>query len=98
MEQQICLCCASMEEELVRFFDLPKEIRSIIYTTNIIENINGKIRKYTKNKLSFLTDQVVVVSLYLAVGETSKKWPLPIKNWGMIHSQFFAIFEQRLKL
>lgn len=39
--------------ELTAFFDFPVEIRRIIYTTNLIENLNGKIRKYTKNKLSF---------------------------------------------
>lgn len=85
-------------QELTQFFDFPKEIRAIIYTTNIIENINGKIRKYTKNKLSFPTDQAVIKSVYLAVSETSKKWTLPIRNWGMILNQFLAIFEQRLKL
>lgn len=40
-------------EDLTVFFEFPLEIRKIIYTTNIIENLNGKIRKYTKNKLSF---------------------------------------------
>lgn len=67
-------------QELTHFFDFQKEIRTIIYTTNIIEKINGKIRKYTKNKLSFPTDQSVIKSVYLAVRETSKKWTLPIRN------------------
>ncbi len=40
-------------DELTTFFDFPVEIRTIIYTTNLIENLNGKIRKYTKNKMSF---------------------------------------------
>ena len=43
-------------DELTVFFDFPLEIRKIIYTTNLIENLNGKIRKYTKNKMSFPTD------------------------------------------
>ena len=43
-------------EELTVFFDFPIEIRKIIYTTNLIENLNGKIRKYTKNKLLFPTN------------------------------------------
>jgi putative transposase len=47
-------------EELTVFFDFPLEIRKIIYTTNLIENLNGKIRKYTKNKLSFPTDESVL--------------------------------------
>lgn len=47
-------------EELTVFFDFPAEIRKIIYTTNLIENLNGKIRKYTKNKLSFPTDEAIL--------------------------------------
>jgi len=53
-------------EELTAFFEFPLEIRKIIYTTNLIENLNGKIRKYTKNKLSFPTDDAVMKSVYLA--------------------------------
>jgi len=49
-------------ENLTAFFDFPVEIRKIIYTTNLIENLNGKIRKYTKNKLSFPTDDAVKVN------------------------------------
>ena len=52
-------------DELTTFFDFPIEIRKIIYTTNLIENLNGKIRKYTKNKLSFPTDEAVLKSVYL---------------------------------
>lgn len=46
-------------EELTVFFDFPLEIIKIIYTTNLIENLNGKIRKYTKNKMSFPTDDAL---------------------------------------
>ena len=80
------------------FFDFPIEIRHIIYTTNLIENLNGKIRKYTKNKLSFSTDDAVMISVYLALRESSKKWTMPIRNWGMILSQFLTIFGSRVKI
>ena len=50
-------------EELTAFFEYPVEIRKVIYTTNLIENLNGKIRKYTKNKLSFPTDDSVMKSV-----------------------------------
>ena len=85
-------------EELTVFFDFPIEIRRIIYTTNLIENINGKIRKYTKNKLSFPTDEAVIKSVYLALRETSKKWTKPIANWGLILNQFLTIFAERTLL
>ena len=75
-------------EELTVFFDFPLEIRQIIYTTNLIENLNGKIRKYTKNKLSFPNDEAVLKSVYLALREASKKWTMPIRNWSMISISF----------
>jgi len=85
-------------EELTVFFEFPLEIRKIIYTTNLIENLNGKIRKYTKNKLSFPTDQVVMKSVYLAVREATKKWSMPIRNWGLILNQFLTIYDKRVRL
>ncbi len=66
-------------EDLTVFFEFPIEIRKIIYTTNLIENLNGKIRKYTKNKLSFPTDEAVMKSVYLAVRESTKKWTMPLE-------------------
>ena len=84
--------------ELTVFFDFPIEIRQIIYTTNLIENLNGKIRKYTKNKLSFPNDDAVLKSVYLALREASKKWTMPIRNWGMVLNQFLTIFENRVRL
>ncbi|MCF1753389.1 IS256 family transposase [Mariniradius sediminis] len=85
-------------EELTAFLDFPLEIRRIIYTTNIIENLNGKVRKYTKNKLSYPTDEAVLKSVFLAVIEATKKWTMPIRDWGMILNQFMIMFENRLKL
>ena len=85
-------------EELTAFLDFPLEIRKIIYTTNIIENLNGKIRKYTKNKLSYPTDEAVMKSVFLAVMEATKKWTMPIRDWGMILNQFMIMFENRIKL
>ena len=85
-------------DELTVFFDFPLEIRKIIYTTNLIENLNGKIRKYTKNKLSFPTDDALMKSVYLAINEATKKWSMPIHNWGIILNQFLAIFEKRVRI
>ena len=85
-------------EELTIFFEFPLEIRKIIYTTNLIENLNGKIRKYTKNKLSFPTDEAVLKSVFLALREATKKWTMPIHNWGMILNQFLTIYEKRVQL
>lgn len=85
-------------DDLTAFFDFPLEIRKIIYTTNLIENLNGKIRKYTSNKMSFPTDEAVKKSVYLALMETTKKWTQPVQNWGLIVNQFLAIFGERVKV
>lgn len=85
-------------EELTAFFNFPPEIRSIIYTTNLIENLNGKIRKYTKNKMSFPTDKALQKSVYLALREITKKWTMPIRHWPIILNQFITIFDERVKL
>ena len=85
-------------DELTVFLDFPLEIRKIIYTTNLIENLNGKIKKYTKNKMSFPTDDAVMKSVYLALREATKKWTMPIQNWGIVLNQFMLIFKERLRL
>lgn len=85
-------------DDLTTFFDYPVEIRKIIYTTNLIENLNGKIRKYTKAKLSFPNDDALKKSVYLAINEIEKKWTMPIKNWAIVLNQFITIFEDRVLL
>lgn len=69
-------------EELTAFLNFPLGIRKIIYTTNTIENLNGKIRKYTKNKLSYPTDEAVLKSAFLAVMEATKKMGHAHKGLG----------------
>lgn len=85
-------------QELSHFFDFPLEIRTLIYTTNIIENLNGKIRKYTKTKMSFPDDASVMKSVYLALREITRKWTLPIRNWNLVVNQFINIFGERTKV
>ena len=85
-------------DELTVFFDFPLEIRKIIYTTNLIENFNGKIRKYTKNKMAFPTDDALKKSVYLSLMQITKKWTQPIHNWGLILNQFLTIFENRVQI
>jgi putative transposase len=84
--------------DLSHFFDFPLEIRTLIYTTNIIENLNGKIRKYTKTKMSFPDDASVLKSVYLALQEITRKWTLPIRNWNLVINQFINIFGERCKI
>jgi hypothetical protein len=64
----------------------------------IIQKRYRKNRKYTKNKLSFPTDEAVKKSVFLAFNEVTKKWTRPIRNCGLILSQFLPIFEVRIKV
>jgi len=84
-------------ENLTVFFSFPVEIRKIIYTTNLIENLNGKIRKYTKNRMAFPNDQAVEKAVYLALKHITSKWTQPIQNWAIIINQFITMFEHRIK-
>lgn len=82
--------------ELTIFYEYPIEIRRIIYTTDLIENLNGKIRKYTKAKLSYPNDDAVKKSVFLAISEIEKKWTQPVRNWGIVFNQFINIFADRI--
>ena len=84
--------------ELTQYFDYPVEIRKLIYTTNIIENLNRNIRKYIKAKSLFPDDNAAKKAVFLAIGNVQKKWTKPIKNWGFILNQFLIKFEDRCRL
>lgn len=81
--------------ELATFFDFPKEIRRLIYTTNTVEGYHRQLRKVIKNKSSFPTPQAVRKLLYLATMDISKKWTAPIRNWPLILNQLAIRFEDR---
>jgi len=85
-------------QELSHFLDFPLEIRTMIYTTNIIENLNGKIRKYTKAKMSFPDDASVLKAVFLALREITRKWTFPVRNWSLVINQFILIFGERCKI
>jgi len=83
-------------KSLSSFFKYPDEIRRIIYTTNPIENFNRRIRKITKTKSSFPTDDSLFKLLYLIVMDVSEKWTMPIREWGTIVSQLRIYFGERM--
>ena len=79
-------------EDLIEFFKYPNEIRKAIYTTNAIESLNFQLRKVTKNRLLFSTDDAIFKILYLAIRNASEKWTMPIKEWGQALNQFAIEF------
>ena len=85
-------------EELSVYFDYPKEIRRLIYTTNAVEAYHRQLRKVTKNKGSFPTEQALRKLLYLATVNITKKWSAPLHNWPLILNQLAIRFEGRIKI
>ncbi len=83
-------------QSLSTFFKYPPEIRRIIYTTNQIENFNRRIRKVTKTKSSFPTDDSLFKILYLIVMDASEKWTMPVRDWGIILNQLMVYFKERV--
>lgn len=78
------------------FFDYPPEIRRIIYTTNAIESVNMSLRKITKNRGSFPSDDALLKLFYLALANISKKWTMPIRDWKAALTRFTIQFEERM--
>jgi putative transposase len=80
---------------LSTFFEYPSEIRRIIYTTNTIESVNRQFRKVTKTTTIFTHEQALTKLLYLATVDISKKWTMPIFNWGTIIAQLVIMFPEK---
>lgn len=81
---------------LVIFLEYPAQIRKVIYTTNAIESLNSQLRKVTKNKRIFPSDDAVYKTLFLAIEYISKKWTMPIRNWNEAMAYFLIKFEDRI--
>ncbi len=81
---------------LSTYFKYPKEMRSLIYTTNAIEGFNRQLRKVTKSKSVFPTDDSLLKMLYLAMMDITKKWTGRRREWGVIHSQLEVYFADRI--
>ena len=81
---------------LSTYFKFPQELRRLIYTTNAIEGFNRQLRKVTKAKSVFPTDESLFKMLYLAMMDITKKWTGRRQDWSMIHAQLAVYFENRM--
>ena len=84
-------------ERIIPFFSYPPEIRKVIYTTNAIESINMSLRKITKNRGSFPSDDSLAKLFYLALQNISRKWTMPIHDWKAALTRFSIQFGDRMK-
>jgi len=94
---QISKSWRSNWENLNTLFIYPEDIRKAIYTTNAIESLNSVIRKATKKRKVFPTDDSAKKVIYLAIQDASKKWTMPIRDWKTALNRFMIEFEDRLK-
>ena len=83
-------------QRLTPFFDYPADIRKVIYTTNAIESVNMSLRKITKTRGSFPTDEAVFKLFFLALNNISQKWTMPIRDWKAALNRFTIQFDERM--
>ncbi|MDR7313781.1 IS256 family transposase [Brevibacillus nitrificans] len=84
--------------ELATFFQYPPELRKLIYTTNMIESYHRQLRKVTKGKSIFPTDESLLKMLYLATTDVLRKWTGRVQNWGQILLQLTVYFPERVQI
>lgn len=84
-------------DNLSTYFAFPPEIRRIIYTTNTLEGFNRQLRKFTKVRTSFPTDDALRKALYLATEQIMVKWTSPLHNWHSTLAQLSIMYGDRLE-
>lgn len=95
----VCRSWKNNWNELTHYFNYPMEIRKIMYTTNMIENVNKNVRKFTKTKTMFPDDSAVIKSVYLALQHMTKKWTRKaVEGWPVIASQFLILYPDRCNI
>lgn len=82
--------------EIATCFAYPPEVRKLIYTTNMIESFHRQLRKVTKTKATFPTDDALLKMLYLAMQDITRKWTMRVPHWGQILLQLSILFPGRV--
>lgn len=82
-------------ERVTPFLQFPKEIRKVIYTTNIVESLNNTLRKAVRNRGHFSTEDSLMKVLYLSIRNVSRKWNMPIHDWKQALNRFSIMFPER---
>ena len=77
-------------------FKFSAEVRKVIYTTNAIESLNITYRKLSRQRSVFPSDTALLKALYLSTFEATKKWTMPIRNWGQVYGELSIMYEGRL--
>jgi len=85
-------------EKLTTYFNYDEQIRRLIYTTNAVEGFHRQVRKVTKTKGVFPNDMALLKLIYLATEHISRKWTMPLLNWGLTAQQLHIRFGDRMKI
>ena len=83
-------------DAIIPIFKYSPTLRTVIYTTNAIESLNSTYRQLNRQRSVFPNDTALLKSLFLATQEATKKWTMPIQNWGLIFGELSIMFEERL--
>ena len=84
-------------DAITPIFKFSADVRTIIYTTNAIESLNATYRKLNRQRSVFPSDQALLKALYLATFEATKKWAMPIRNWGgAVYGALSIMYEGRM--
>lgn len=77
-------------------FKFSTTVRKVIYSTNAIESLNATYRKLNRQRSVFPSDTALLKALYLSTFEATKKWTMPIRNWGQVYGELSILYEGRL--
>jgi transposase-like protein len=83
-------------DAITPIFKFSADVRTVIYTTNAIESLNSTYRKLNRQRSVFPSDQALLKALYLATFEATKKWTMPIRNWGKVYGELSIMYEDRM--
>ncbi len=77
-------------------FKFSSDVRKVIYTTNAIESLNSTYRKLNRQRGVFPSDTALLKALYLSTFEATKKWTMPVQNWGKVYGELAIMYDGRL--
>ena len=77
-------------------FKFSNDVRKVIYTTNAIESLNSTYKKLNRQRSVFPSDKALLKALYLSTLQATKKWYLPLRNWGKVYGEFAVMYEGRI--
>ena len=83
-------------DAITPIFKFSSDVRSIIYTTNAIESLNSTYRRLNSQRSVFPSQTALLKALYLATFEATKKWTMPVRNWGKVYGELTIMYEDRL--